>query len=302
MNLAAGMVTIGDAVTAAAARLAAAGVPEPRREARLLVALALGVEPGAVLGYPERGLDPAARTRLAALTTRRAAREPFSRLAGRRGFWSLDFEISPATLDPRPDSETLIEAALTLLPDRAAPRRVIDFGTGSGCLLLALLSELPKATGVGIDILPEAAATARRNAAALGLADRAHFIVGHWSGAIVGQADVILANPPYISTEEIDSLAPEVARYEPRTALDGGADGLAAYRQLASEIARLLAPDGLAFIEVGAGQAAAVQRLMAATGLALTGLHRDLAGIERCVVLHRPARQADEVSKKNMLE
>lgn len=296
------LATIGDAVTETAARLAAAGVPEPRREARLLVALALGIEAGAVHGYPERGLDPAARTRLGALTTRRAAREPFSRLAGRRGFWSLDFEVSPATLDPRPDSETLIETALMLLPDRMAPLRLIDFGTGSGCLVLALLSELPNAFGIGIDILPEAAATARRNAAALGLADRARFIVGHWSGAIIGRADVILANPPYISSEEIDSLAPEVARYEPRAALDGGADGVAAYRQLAPEIARLLAPDGLALLEVGVGQAAAVQRLMQGAGVALAGVRRDLAGIERCVVLRAPARQADEVSKKNMLE
>jgi release factor glutamine methyltransferase len=302
MSVAAATTTIGEAVDATARRLAVAGVSEPRREARLLVALALGIEPGVALGYPERALGPAERARLEALAARRAAREPFSRLAGRRGFWSLEFAISPATLDPRPDSETLIEAALALLPDRAAPLRLIDFGTGSGCLLLALLSELPNATGVGIDILPEAAATARRNAAALGLADRARFIVGHWSGAIVGQADVILANPPYISTEEIDLLAPEVAQYEPRVALDGGADGLTAYRQLAPEIARLLAPNGLALIEVGAGQAAAVQGLMTEAGLALGGTRRDLAGIERCVVLHPPAKRADEVSKKNMLE
>ena len=278
-------VTIGDVVGPAAQRLAAAGVPEARREARLLVALALGVEPAVVLGYPERPLYEAAARRLAALVTRRAGREPFSRLAGRRQFWSLDLEISPDTLDPRPDSETLIEAALALLPDRMAPLRILDFGTGSGCLLLALLSELPKASGVGIDILPGAAATARRNAAALGLAGRAFFVAASWGETISGQADVILANPPYISSTEIETLAPEVARFEPRCALDGGGDGLAAYRELAVATRRLLAPQGIALFEVGAGQAAAVTALLAEAGLALRTVKCDLSGITRCIVV-----------------
>ncbi|HEX7969785.1 MAG TPA: peptide chain release factor N(5)-glutamine methyltransferase, partial [Stellaceae bacterium] len=284
-SLPGGSVTAGEAVGAVATRLAAAGIAESRREARLLVALALGVEPAVVLGYPERPLDEAAARRLAALVARRAAREPFSRLAGRRQFWSLDLEISPDTLDPRPDSETLIEAALALLPDRAAPLRVLDFGTGSGCLMLALLSELPNAIGIGIDILPGAAATARRNAAALGLADRAFFAAARWGETISGQADVILANPPYISSTEIETLAPEVTRFEPRCALDGGGDGLAAYRDLALATRRLLAPRGIALFEVGAGQAAAVTALLAETGLALRTVKCDLSGIARCIVV-----------------
>lgn len=277
--------TAGEAVGAAASRLADAGIAEARREARLLVALALGVEPGVVLGYPERPLDATAQARLAALTARRAAREPYSRLAGRRQFWSLDLAISPDTLDPRPDSETLVEAALASLPDRAARLRIIDFGTGSGCLLLALLSELPNAVGVGIDILPGAAKAARRNAAALGLADRALFVAGDWGETISGRADVIVANPPYIPGAEIEALAPEVARYEPRQALDGGTDGLAAYRELAPATRRLLASDGIAFFEVGAGQQEAVARLLGDSGLALQSVKCDLSGVARCVVV-----------------
>lgn len=284
--------TIGEAVAATAARLEPAGIVEARREARLLVALALGVDPGAILGYPERRLDEAAEARLAALVTRRAAREPFSRLAGRRGFWSADFILSPDTLDPRPDSETLVETALELLPDRAAALRLIDFGTGTGCLLLALLSELPNATGIGVDVLPGAVAVARRNAAALGLGHRAAFAAGHWDKAIKGRADVILANPPYIPSQEIDALAPEVALYEPRRALDGGVDGLRAYRDLAQASRRLLAPQGLALFEVGAGQAPAVAAMMGQAGLTLRAIRRDLAGIERCVVVTQPGYTA----------
>jgi release factor glutamine methyltransferase len=282
---AAGYATAGDAVAAVAARLSAAGITDARREARLLVALALGVEPGVVLGYPERRVDPSAQARLAGLAARRAAREPYSRLVRRRQFWSLDLEISPDTLDPRPDSETLVETALALRPDRAAPLRILDFGTGSGCLLLALLSELRNAVGVGVDVLPGAAATARRNAAALGLSQRAFFVAGSWGDAISCQADVILANPPYIASSEIDTLAPEVACYEPRQALDGGADGLAAYRALATTTRRLLSPSGVALFEVGAGRHSVVIDLLRASGLGLQRLKCDLSGITRCIVV-----------------
>jgi release factor glutamine methyltransferase len=278
-------VRVGDAVGALARRLAAAGVAEPRREARLLVALAMGVEPAVTLGWPERRLDDAAAARLAGLAARREAREPYARLAGHRAFWTLDLALSPATLDPRPDSETLIEAALAHVSDRAAPLRIVDFGTGSGCLLLALLSELPRAQGLGIDILPAALGVARRNAAAAGLADRAIFAVSDWGEALAGTVDVIVANPPYICSSGIDSLAPEVARYEPRIALDGGADGLTAYRRLAVDAGRLLRAGGLGLFELGEGQGAAVTQLMRGAGLAVRELRRDLAGIERALVV-----------------
>lgn len=279
--------TLGEAVSALAARLAAAGIAEARREARLLVALAQGVEPSVVLGYPECVLDGAARARLAGLAARRAAREPYSRLLGRRQFWSLDFALSPETLDPRPDSETMIDAALDLVVERAAPLRLVDFGTGTGCLLLSLLSELPNAWGVGIDILPGAVATARRNAAALGLDRRAGFLLGHWGAAISGKADVILANPPYIRSSDIAGLAPEVARFEPLAALDGGPDGLRAFRALAGEAYRLLRPGGLALFELGQGQAEGVRQLMVDAGLALRAVRNDLSGCERVLVLTR---------------
>lgn len=279
--------TLGGAVEAVARQLGAAGIAEARREARLLVALAARVAPATVLGWPERPLDEEAAARLADLASRRAAREPYARLAGHREFWGLDFTLSPATLEPRPDSETLVEAALALLPDRAACLRLVDFGTGSGCLLLALLSELPNAFGIGVDLQPEAAATARCNAAALGLARRANFLVGDWGEALAGSVDVILTNPPYICSEAIAGLAPEVARYEPLVALDGGGDGLRAYRALAGETRRLLAPGGIALFELGDGQAPAVASLMAAAGLATKTSRRDLAGIERVLVVAR---------------
>lgn len=279
--------TWGEAVASVARRLAEAGIVEARREARLLVALAASVEPATVLGWPERRLDEGAEARLEELARRRASREPYARLVGKRQFWSLDFALSSATLDPRPDSETLIESALELLPDRGASLRLLDFGTGSGCLLLALLSEFANATGVGVDLQPGAAALARRNAAALSLAGRAAFVVGNWGGALAGQVDVILANPPYICSESIDSLAPEIARYEPRVALDGGRDGLDAYRALAGETRRLLRSGGMGFFELGEGQAPAVVALMAAAGLTVMSSRRDLAGIERVLVVKR---------------
>lgn len=276
--------TVGALLARATARLADAGIAEPRREARLVLALALGIEPAAVLGWPERAVDPEKARAAEALYERRARHEPLSRLAGRREFWSLDFALSPETLDPRPDSETLIAAALADIPDRRAPLRVADFGTGTGCLLLALLSELPRARGIGIDVAPGAVATARANAAALGLADRAEFQLGGWESRIEGTADVILANPPYISCDEIAALPPEVLRYDPRAALDGGPDGLGAYRVLGPAFRNLLWATGRAYVELGAGQAEQVSRLMTEAGLTVAAVKQDLAGIERCLI------------------
>jgi release factor glutamine methyltransferase len=264
-------------------------VPDTRSDARLLLAAALDVEPAVVFGSPERRLSPDEGARFDVLVRRRAAREPVARILGRREFWSLSFRVSPATLDPRPDSETLVEAALADVGDRAAPLRIVDFGTGTGCLLLALLSELPKASGIGIDRSPDALACAAANAAALGLADRGRFVASDWGTALAGPADVILANPPYIERGAIAGLDPEVARYDPATALDGGADGLDAYRALAEEVARLLAPGGRGYLELGDGQSAAAARIMAGAGLRICGTRRDLAGVERCLLVERSA-------------
>ncbi|HLI19898.1 MAG TPA: HemK/PrmC family methyltransferase, partial [Stellaceae bacterium] len=203
---------------------------------------------------------------------------------GSREFWSLDFALSPETLDPRPDSETLVGAALGDVADRTAELRVVDLGTGTGCLLLALLSELPAARGIGIDISPGAVATARANAAALGLAHRAEFRIGGWDCPIGDAADVILANPPYISTSEVAALPREVLAYDPVAALDGGPDGLTAYRALGPAIRRILASAGKAYIEIGDGQARAVALILAESCLRVTAARRDLAGTDRCLI------------------
>lgn len=287
MSEAADVETIGRAASFAAARLAAKGIAEPRREARLLVALALGVDPAVVLGYPERAVAAGGRLRLGELVARRSAGEPLSRLRGNREFWSLDFALSRETLDPRPDSETLVGAALEFLPDRCVPLRVLDLGTGTGCLLLALLFELQQAFGVGTDLELGAVQTARRNAAALGMGDRARFVAASWGEAITGAADVILANPPYINSDAVAGL--DLA-YEPRAALDGGPDGLSAFRLLAPTVKRLLTPTGLALFEVGAGQAGAVAMLLEEAGLVLRAVRRDLGGIERCLVATHPGK------------
>jgi release factor glutamine methyltransferase len=240
-----------------------------------------------ILGHPDRLLERSEYVRFAALLARRAAHEPMARLLGRREFWSLDFALAPETLVPRPDSETVVEAALAKISDRSAALRLLDLGTGTGCLLLALLSELPASTGFGIDLVPNAAVMARRNAAALGLAGRSGFIAGSWGAALTGFFDVIVANPPYIESEAIAALAPEVVQYDPLIALDGGADGLASYRALAPELARLLSKSGVAVVELGAGQVESVAAVMRRGELVIEQVCRDLAGIERCLVLRR---------------
>lgn len=278
-------VTIGECVAEGARRLAAAGVENARREARLILAHSLGVESVTVAGYPERPVPDAGT--FEALIARRERREPLSHLTGRREFWSLVLETGPATLDPRPDSETIIEAALEFIEDRTAPLSVLDLGTGTGCLLLAALHELPRAGGVGVDASPAAVAVAKRNAERLGLASRARFEAGDWGRSLDRPFDLVLCNPPYIPTGDISGLAPEVAGFEPRLALDGGPDGLGAYRALMPDIARLLAATGAAVLEIGAGQRPGVEQIVASEGLSVTGVFRDLAGCERCLAVRK---------------
>ena len=269
---------MGEALRHGAALLAAAGVDNPRLDARLLLGQAYGLSREALLRDPGRSVDPAP---FDALLARRAAREPLALILGHQEFWSLPFAVSPATLIPRADSETVIEAALAAVPDREGVRRVLDLGTGTGCLLLAALTEFPAAWGVGVDRAPEAAALAARNAAALGLSGRAAFLCGDWNAALSGRFDLVLSNPPYIPGGDIAGLMPEVARYEPVRALDGGADGLDAYRRILAALPRLLAPGGVAVLEVGAGQAEPVAAL---AGRAVA-VRADLGGIPRAVVV-----------------
>jgi release factor glutamine methyltransferase len=272
------------ALADATAALAAAGIESARLDARVLVAHALGLEAAALLTGGGRGLSDDESRTVAGLIARRRRGEPVAHIVGTREFWGLSFKVSRDALIPRPDSETLIDAALASLADRARSLAVLDLGVGTGCLLLALLTELPQAWGVGVDVSAPALKLARANAAALGLADRAFWVEADWTSGLGGRFDLVLANPPYVRDDEIATLAPEVARYEPRIALAGGVDGLASYRMLSRQLGAVLAPHGVACVEVGHGQAAPVAGLLRAAGLAVRDIRRDLAGIERCIV------------------
>ena len=281
--------TRGEAQARVATALAAAGVPQPRREARLLLALALesGIE--SVIGYPELELDAAQTGRLEAALKRRVAREPLSRIQGQREFWGLRFALTPATLDPRPDSETLVEAVLEARPETNAPLSLLDLGTGSGCLLLSLLTERPHAEGLGVDRSPMAIETAVSNAESLGLTTRTRFVAGDWAACLRGGWDIVVCNPPYVAEADVLRLEPEVALYDPRAALTAGMDGLDAYRALLPDLPKLLRTGGLAVLEIGAGQGDSVADLAGAVGLRTRFRRCDLSGIERCLGLEARA-------------
>jgi len=280
-------VTRAGAMRAAARRLGAAGIAGPVRDSRLLMQHASGLTREALFVAPHTPLTGGESERLAALVRRRAAREPVAHITGRREFWSLDLAVDGSTLVPRPETETIVEAVLGQA-DSLPPRPfLLDLGTGSGCLLIALLHELPGAVGVGIDSGVDTVSLARDNACRLGIGDRASFLAADWGAPLIGHFDVIVSNPPYIATAEMASLAPEVVRYEPRRALDGGPDGYEGYRHLAPYIAHLLAPRGFAAVEIGARMAAGVAAVFEAAGLVETGRRRDLAGVERCLLFAR---------------
>jgi release factor glutamine methyltransferase len=267
----------------AAELLRNANIGSPRREARLLLARALGVSADELIS-PRFSVDRPRADDYLELLERRCKREPLAYITGRKEFWSLEFLVSPAVLIPRPESETLIETALRRVPARHQHLRVLDLGTGSGCLLLAFLSERPDALGLGIDRSETALAIAAQNARALALNDRVEFRNSDWVSGLSGLFDIVFANPPYIATDELPHLAPDV-RYEPADALDGGTDGVDAYRQIAAGLPHLLAPLAMLFVEIGQGQAEAVQGVFRAAGFTVDGTVCDLAGIPRCIVL-----------------
>lgn len=281
--------SIGSAGRALAAAFRDAGLESPELDARVLVGHALGLDQAGLAAAAERELLAREAQQIAAFAERRLARESVAAIIGCKEFWGLPLRVSNATLVPRPDTETVVEAALGAIDasgSRSRALHIADIGTGTGCLLLALLSELPKASGIGIDISPAALAIARENARALGLADRVQFLCGNFTGAIAGRFDLIVSNPPYIATHEFALLSPEVRR-EPRLALDGGVDGLAAYRAIAADAPRVLAPGGAIVLEVGVNQAAPVAGLLARGGLAPQEPKFDLAGLPRAVVAYR---------------
>ncbi|TLU72771.1 peptide chain release factor N(5)-glutamine methyltransferase [Lichenicoccus roseus] len=267
--------------------LMSAGIENPRRESRLLLAHALGLPALGPVGCGT--VDQAVRERFDAMLRRRMAHEPFAYITGSQGFWTLDLAVSPDTLIPRADSETVIEALLTLRPERGRALRLLDLGTGTGCLLLAALSEFPCAVGLGIDRSEAACRMAAANAVRNGLAGRAMMLCGEWLEAVrLGEADrfdVVISNPPYIPVQDIAGLMPEVSGHEPRLALDGGPDGLRSYRIILAALREALAPGGLALLEIGQGQDMAVSALAGASGLRLASLRADLGGVVRVVCL-----------------
>ncbi len=290
--------TVRDALRLATDRLAATGVPDAAVDARHLVAHTLGVPRAALLSTPERLLDADARQRLAEVLARRAAREPVSRIIGERAFYGLSLGLNADTLDPRPDTETVVSVALALaaaMPARDGPLRILDLGTGTGAIALALLAALPDAQATATDINSAALNMAHHNAERHGLADRIRFIESRWLDDVDGRYHLVVTNPPYIRRDEIAALAPEVAKWEPHRALDGGPDGLGAYRSILADTSRVLEPDGWAIFEVGHDQAAAVAALGVNHGLVPAPLNwpplRDLGGNTRCAAFATSARK-----------
>lgn len=263
-----------------------AGLETPELDARLLVGAVLGLDLTALVMQDKTPLSRADAERLYACAQRRIAREPVARILGNKEFWGLRFTLSPDTLVPRPDTETVVEAALEFARryHRAQSLRIADVGTGSGAILLALLKELPRASGIGTDINAATLAVAKANAERLCCSDRTQFVESDYLASIDGTFDLIVSNPPYIRSDEIASLAPEVRDYEPRRALDGGTDGLDAYRALCAESPTRLEVGGALIVEVGIDQAAAVAELVAAAGLEVGRPFKcDLAGVPRVV-------------------
>ncbi|WP_339077441.1 peptide chain release factor N(5)-glutamine methyltransferase [Acetobacter sp. AC2005] len=269
--------------------LAQAGIEGPRREARLLLIHALSLTPEQLLARSPTENVPSEP--FFSYVKRRATHEPFAYITGSKGFWSLDLAVSPASLVPRGDTETLITSLLEYRSDQASALNILDLGTGTGCLLLAALAEYPKAHGVGVDINPQAAILAHGNAQRCGMQDRALFMVAEWDAALAPgmRFDVVLSNPPYIPTSDLADLMPEVREHEPVRALDGGGDGLAAYRYICSRLPFLLADGGLAVLEIGIGQEADLRTLASANALRVVDVKADLAGIARAVVLEKQA-------------
>jgi len=281
--------SLREAVKNAVRRLVSAGIDEARQDAWILMAHVRGQDRVTLIADALAPLLPAEQERFQALIERRVLREPVAQIIGMKEFWSLNFEISPNVLCPRPETEGLVEAALERLAMRRQldhpSIRILDLGTGSGCLLLTLLKECSAASGLGVDISAGALAVAKSNGERLGLASRSHWLCSHWGTALEGSFDLIVSNPPYIARRDATSLAPEVRNYEPEEALFAGEDGLDAYRLMAGDIHRLMTPDGIACLEIGFGQASDIEDILARAGLETLERRQDLAGIDRCLVL-----------------
>jgi len=285
-----GGVSVAQARRALAEQFRAAGIESPELDARVLIGHVLGLDHAGLAAAATQQLSDPAASDIEGFAARRLSREPVARIAGQKEFWSLPLAVTPAVLVPRPETETVVELALALLDqdgERTRALRIADLGTGSGAIMLALLSELPNAQGVGTDIEANALGVARANARQLHLGARTDFIVCDYATALEGPVDLVVSNPPYVATADIAGLAPEVRDHDPRHALDGGADGLAAYRAIAADARRLLKPAGHLVVEIGAGQERQVGELFAAAGLAIAGTRHDLAGRARAIAARK---------------
>jgi release factor glutamine methyltransferase len=277
-------ISVSEAMQLVANSFKLAGIEDAQVDARLLIGHALHLDRARLVAQSDRVLEAREITVISALAARRLKREPVSRILGQKEFWSLPLRVTPDVLVPRPETETVVEVALDFVVRgglRMEKLRILDVGTGSGALLLALLRELPNAIGTGTDVSPAALDVARANAAQCGLESRCSFVVCDIAAGVQGPFDLLVSNPPYIAHGEIASLAPEVRDYDPNVALDGGEDGLAAYRAIAAEALQLLAAGGRLFVELGAGQEAAVRTLFTNAGLTVGAARKDLAGISR---------------------
>jgi len=275
--------TIEAALSAGRTALDGAGVETSALDSRLLLEAAMDAGTARIVAEPDRALDTRQEEQYRRFLERRRNREPISRILGRRAFWKDEFVVTAETLTPRPESETLIELAVEHFR-RGAPRRILDLGTGTGCLLLSALREFPDAAGLGVDLSPGACRAALRNARILGLAGRTRIICGNWGTAIGGTFDLILCNPPYIADREQETLSPEVREFEPRQALFAGVRGLDAYRELIPELAANLAPGGTLIVEIGHRQGPDVSRILVESGFCVAARARDLANRERCLL------------------
>ncbi|MGB7975745.1 MAG: peptide chain release factor N(5)-glutamine methyltransferase [Roseiarcus sp.] len=265
------------------------GIENPEREARISLCAGSGLSPAALIVDPRKPLGSVA-WKVQEVAARRVVGEPLSRIVGKREFWGLSFAVTPHVLDPRPETETIVEAALSILSNRRKdPVRILDLGVGSGALLCALLTEFGAARGIGVDIASEAADVARGNLQACGLSFRAEIRVGDWTSGFEGRFDLIVSNPPYIPTADLAGLPREVRDFDPWLALDGGIDGLAAYRRILPESRRLLAPDGWLLVELGAGQASDVAAIATRCGFTGVRTYQDLAGVDRVLAVRPQA-------------
>jgi release factor glutamine methyltransferase len=278
--------TVAQIIADLTARFSAAGLDTARLDARVLVARAMGRDPSLLFAATDEIPSLQITAVVESFAQRRLSHEPVSRIKGEREFWGLPFKITAATLDPRPDTETVVSAVLATKSLFDGPR-ILDLGTGTGCILLSILKDWPTASGLGIDVNPGAVAVAIENARALALTERASFQEGDWCAGVAGSFDIVTSNPPYIAATEISLLAPEVRQFDPLLALNGGIDGLSAYRLLVPQVYACLAPNGRLFLEIGADQAAAVTTILAAAGFDMRTEHRDLGGFVRCLEAHK---------------